>query len=255
MRNRVLFSNAINAANSADAAKTESTLDLCLHRSQIVVYAGYFDPKKLSKDVLVKQKVVQPAEVRKSSRFEHHICQLNTPRYRMLVLPPQLQFVLNAKCIRDGALAVRKVHRVTRMIPETPLKSVSINLTWHMWPENGDVAELSRRMFGARTNPLHQRFDSKDTFFGTYVSAPQLDGRLQLDVKPVEANSADGTELHLSFAFNYSRDLPADDSANVLLNHLKQWNKAFALAESIMNDLRRKFGGTPPTQAPPAKPK
>ena len=254
MRNRVLFSNAVNAANSANSgSKTESTLDVCLYRSQIVVFAGYFDPAKLSRKTLIENKIAQPIEVRKSSRFEHHICQLNTPRYQMLVLPPQLQLVLNAKHVRDGALAVRKVHRVTRLVPNTPLRSVSINITWHMWAEDGNIANLSRRMFGARTNPLHTRFDGDETFFGTYLSAPQFDGRVRLDVKPVEANSADGTELHLSFAFNFSRDLPADDSRSVLKQHLAKWDKAFAMTETVMNDMRRKFEGK--TTPPPRKPK
>jgi len=240
MRNRVLFSNAVQAAKTG-SIPVSPALEACVFRSQIVVYAGYFDPSKLSKERLIKHKIVQPNEIRKSSRFEHHLCQLNTPRYRMLLLPPQLQFVLNANSARNGSLAIRKVCHMTQLSPDTPLKSASINITWHMWPENGNVAELSRRMFATRTNPLHTKFDGSETFFGTYLSVPQYGGRLKLDVKPVEAHSADGTEMHLSFSFNFTRDLPTENSQAVLQQHLACWDKAFALTERIMSDISRKF--------------
>jgi hypothetical protein len=242
MRNRVFFSNAVRAAQT-DLKPPSRALEACVFRSQIVVYAGYFDPSKLSKETLIRKKIVQPNEIRKSSRFEHHLCQLNTPRYRLLLLPPQLQFVLNAKSVRDGALAIRKVCHLTQLSPDVPLRSASINITWHMWPENGNVADLSRRIFGARTNPLHTKFDGPETFFGTYLSVPKFDGRLQLDVKPVEANAADGTEMHLSFSFNFSRDLPAEYSHSILQQHLGCWDKAFAATERVMSDIRQQFDG------------
>lgn len=246
MRNRVLLANAIEAARrSGDAApglKGPSTLEVCLHRSQIVLNAGYFDPSLLTPQRLIESKLVKAAEIRKSSRFEKQVCQLKTSRYRMTVLAPQMQVILGARHNRDGALAARKVRGITKLMPNAVLRSVSMNITWHLWPAAGDLNNLSRRMFGAKTNAIHTRFDGDDSFFGTYVSAPMFDGRLKVDVKPVEANSADGTELHLSFAFNFSCDLPSDRPRTTFKKHLGQWDEAFRITQKVMSDLRKQFG-------------
>src|SRR5262249_5198342 len=110
----------------------------------------------------------------------------------------------------------------------TPYRALGLNFTWHLRPDGGDVAALSRRLFFVPGRPLFRDFDAPDASFGAYLSRDLLGLRLKLDIKPVTLPpSTTEAAQRLQLLYNFHADLPEGEQAVARLQqHLRHWGEA-----------------------------
>jgi hypothetical protein len=111
------------------------------------------------------------------------------------------------------------IGRIVEMLPHTPYRALGLNFTWHLTPDGGDVAALSRWLFFIPGRPLFRDFDAPDASFGAYLSRNLLGFRLKLDVKPVTVPPS-GTEAaqRLQLLYTFHADLPEGGEAVTTLH-------------------------------------
>jgi hypothetical protein len=113
-----------------------------------------------------------------------------------------------------------------------------LNFTWHLAPEEGNVAALSRRLFFTAGRPLFRDFDAADASFGAYLSRDLLGFRLKLDVKPVTVPPLTTAGQRLQLLYNFHADLPEGEEAVARLQqHLRRWGEAAETARRSVASL------------------
>jgi hypothetical protein len=116
---------------------------------------------------------------------------------------------------------------------------LGLNFTWHLTPEGGDVAALSRRLFFTAGRPLFRDFDAPDASLGAYLSRDLLGFRLKLDVKPVTVTPpAAAAEQRLQLLYNFHADLPeGEEAVERIQQHLQRWGEAAEIARRGVTSL------------------
>jgi len=204
--------------------------------SSVVVVAQNFNPSVTCQLWLVRNGVVTEGDFLPGCIFTDLLVQVRTRRFSLLFTPEQFQFVPALGEENPHALMEETIGSIVQMLPHTPYRALGLNFTWHLTPEGGDVAALSRRLFFAAGRPLFRDFDAPDASFGAYLSRDLLGFRLKLDVKPVSTPQA--ATQRLQFLYNFHADLPEGEEAVVSLQqHLRRWREAAETARSSVASL------------------
>jgi hypothetical protein len=119
---------------------------------------------------------------------------------------------------------------IVRTLPHTPYRALGLNFSWHLTPNDGDIAGLTRRLFFDPNRALYRQFDVENAHFGGYLSKDVAGFRLRLDIKPILVPTAAEPENRLQFGFNFHRDL-GEAAAGQIEEGLQRWNETSGEAE------------------------
>ena len=206
--------------------------------SSVVVVAQNFNPSVTSQLWLVRNGVVSEGDFLPGCIFTDLLVQVRTRRFSLLFTPEQFQLVPAPGEEDSPALLEETIGRIVETLPHTPYRALGLNFTWHVIPEDGDVAELSRRLFFTAGRPLFRDFDVPDASFGTYLSRDLLGFRLKLDVKPVTVPASTAAANRLQLLYNFHADLPEGEEAVARLrHHLRRWGEAAEAARTSVGTL------------------
>jgi hypothetical protein len=211
-------------------------MGLQLANANTVIVARHFNPSVVNQLWLVENQLVGRDEFRPGCVFSDMLVNVTTQRFLLFVVPEQLQFTPLGDAEGHRQLAVETVGRLVETLPHTPYAAIGLNFTWHLRPEQADLAALSRSMFFVDQRALFQAFDSEDARFGGYLSKNALGCRMKLDVKPVIAQLPDDKKLELmQFVFNFHLDVSEQRTAVALIQGLlDKWNQGWELTSDIM---------------------
>jgi hypothetical protein len=214
------------------------TTDLAI--SNVVVAANQLNPSIFKQLWLVKNGIVDEDDFGDGCLFSDPAVSVESEKFRLLVVPPQLQFVPKVPPEEQEQLVIEKVGAVVEALPHTPYTAVGLNFFWHLRPEDGNVPALTRRLFHVPEKPLFRQFESEDSRFGGYFSKDILGCRLKLDIKPVflPPKEEAGNREVLQFAFNFHLDIPQDgeDAVTCIQRQLECWNDARDEATKIVKE-------------------
>jgi len=209
-----------------------------LARSNLVITAHQFNPSIFSQLWLVRNEIVREDEFSAGCLFSDQAVNVESEQFGLLVVPPQMQFVPKAPPDRQADLVSEKVGAIVRTLPHTPYNAIGLNFLWHVEPEHGDVAALTRKLFYDPDRRICQLFDAEDARFGAYFSKDMLGCRLKLDVTPITRQTQDERRELVQFAFNFHLDLPQE--ANQIIaaidRQLRIWDDAAAEAARIVEE-------------------
>jgi hypothetical protein len=209
-----------------------------LANSNVVIAARHFNPSILTQMWLVRRGVVREEEFGAASIFTEHLCQVNTQRFNLLVVPDMLQFAADPSVAQEDALIAERVGGLVDALPHTPYTGIGLNFTWHEASKEATTA-LTRRLFFRPDVPPYTRFDVPDARFGSYLSKGFRTARLKLDIKPITVRRPEvPPEERLQFLFNFHKDLGGDGDTAVTDIHesLRLWGEAKRESESIVAD-------------------
>lgn len=201
-----------------------------------VIVANQFNASILNQLWLVRNNILDEDDFEPGCLFTEALIQVRSRQFNLLVGPPQLNFEPKGTSEAEAQLILDKVGAIVRMLPHTPYTGVGLNFVWHVSPDDGDVAALSRELFFRLDGPLCGPFDSPDARFGGYFSKDVLGVRLKLDIKPVTGID-NGQREFLRFAFNFHRDLGPEEPVERILDALRQWGPAKDQAQRILDRL------------------
>jgi hypothetical protein len=206
--------------------------------SSVVVVAQNFNPSVTSQLWLVRNGVVPEGDFLPGCIFTDLLVQVRARRFSLLFTPEQFQFVPAPEEEVPPAIVQEAVGRIVEALPHTPYRALGLNFTWHLIPEDGDVAAWSRRLFFTPGRPLFRDFDVPGASFGAYLSRDLLGFRLKLDVKPVTAPAATATAHRLQLLYNFHADLPeGEEAVGRLRQHLRRWGEAAEVARASVASL------------------
>ena len=214
------------------------TTDLAI--SNVVVAAHQFNPSIFKQLWLIKNGIVDEDDFGDGCLFSDPVVNVQSARFGLLVIPPQLQFVPKVPPAEQEQLIVEKVGAVVQALPHTPYTAVGLNFSWHLRPEDGDIPALTRQLFHVPKKPLFRLFESEDSRFGGYFSRDILGCRLKLDIKPIllPPKEEEGKREVLQFAFNFHLDIPPDceDAVTCIKRQLDHWNEARDEATQVVKE-------------------
>jgi hypothetical protein len=193
--------------------------------ANVVIVAKQFNPSVFSQLWLVRNEIVKEDEFLEGCIFSDDISKIETSLFGLLVLPPQLQFLPRSP-EGEAELIEAKLGKIIAALPHTPYVAIGFNFSWHVWPEDGNLHQLSRSLFLNEYAPLAKKFGAEDALFGAYVSQNIGDCRLRLDVKPVDYVVNDQQTRRLHFAFNFQLDLSQTETpVESIIAHLSKWEQ------------------------------
>ena len=214
------------------------SIDLAI--SNVVVAAHQFNPSIFKQLWLVKNHIVDEDDFGDGCLFSDPAVKVESGRFGLLVVAPQLQFVPKVPPEEQEQLIVEKVGAMVQALPHTPYTAVGLNFFWHLRPEDSDVPALTRELFHVPKKPLFRQFESEGSRFGGYFSKDILGCRLKLDIKPIflpPEEEGENNEV-LQFAFNFHLDVPqeGDDAVRCIERQLGHWNEARDAATQIVEE-------------------
>ena len=201
--------------------------------SNVVIVAQQFNPSVFSQLLLVRNNIVSENGFHRECLFSEMAAHVESDRFSLLVVPPQLQFVPKVAPPDQLEVVVEKVGAIVRSLPHTPYTGAGLNYVWHVWPQEESIHTLSRRLFFLQGTPLFDAFGAPDARFGSYLSMNILGCRLKLDIKPIVQERGDC----LQFAFNFHLDVPREPDPAVVTaieEHLRRWDDAKREADRIL---------------------
>ncbi len=202
-------------------------MSLELVTSNTVIVAQQFNPTVMGQHWLIREGLLDEGDFRKGCVYTDMLVQVQSEEFNLMVVPQQCQLAPRVDRDREQELIVEKVGTIARKLPHTPFRGIGLNFTWHLNPEERDVASLSRELFFIPDGPLHQEFTDKNSRYGAYMSKDAFGGRLKLDVKPTTLEREGQEEERIVFAFNFHRDLEDEkDPVGSIEQMLQQWNAA-----------------------------
>jgi hypothetical protein len=211
--------------------------------SSVMIIAQNFNPSVASQLWLVRNRVVGEGDFLPGCIFTDVLVQVRARRFSLLLTPEQFQFVPAAGEADPQPLIEETIGRIVRALPHTPYRALGLNFTWHLTPECGDVAALSRALFFVPGRPLFRDFDTPDASFGAFLSRDLLGFRLKLDVKPVAAFPERAAEQRLQFLYNFHADLPeGEEVIGRIEQHLRRWREAAEEARRSVTSVAEERG-------------
>ena len=206
--------------------------------SNVVIAARQFNPSVFSQIWLIRNEILAEEDFQqKNCLFSEEVVKIESNRFGLLVVPPQLQFVPRVKPEEQGEVVSAALGTIVRLLPHTPYIAVGLNLIWHILPEDHDAGAYTRSLFYVPDRSLSQAFDVPDARFGAYYSKNTVGCRMKLDVKPISWQTETGTEEVLQFAFNFHLDVPDQEPLSAIEHHLNRWNEANEEAARIVHDV------------------
>ncbi|MGO8744571.1 MAG: hypothetical protein ACLQNE_01150 [Thermoguttaceae bacterium] len=206
--------------------------------SSVVVVARQFNPSVFSNLWLVRNGIAGESEFLPGCMYSDQVAKMETVRFGLLVIPPQLQLQPRVGRNEEGELVATTVGRIVKLLPHIPYVATGLNFVWHVWPDDGDISRFSKSLFMRRHGPFQAVFgNAPDALFGGYFSMDVLDCRLRLDVKPVDLPSETGSIRRLLFGFNYQADVPTEGDIHAIERHLGNWELLKAESDRIVGQI------------------
>jgi hypothetical protein len=207
--------------------------------ANVVVAARQFNPTVFDEFWLLEHGIATREEFTGGDSFilTPPFVQFRSPRFVLLVMPEQLQFVPLPAVEDPAALVIDKVGTIIRLLPHTPFVAAGLNFHWQLVPQAPDFTAFCRALF-FRNDPLFDSFDAEDGRFGGYMSKNIFGARLKLDIKPLKVPTSPTETLEvLQLVFNYNADLDRQNSIEQIEQILRSWNEAKDYAKQIVSDL------------------
>jgi hypothetical protein len=201
--------------------------------SNVVIAARHFNPSVFNQLWLFRNELVSEEEFEPGSVFTDVFVQVKTPRFVLLVVPDQLQFVPLKQDEDDEHLIEEKVGRIIELLSHTPYIAVGLNFVWHMNLDDLDIRGLTRQLFFKADSAFFKEFDTDDAQFGGYASKDMFGCRFKVDIKPITV--LEEPRERVQFAFNYHKDImhpiKVVQEIKEVLGH---WNEARAESERLV---------------------
>jgi hypothetical protein len=204
---------------------------MILDAANIVITANHFNPSIFNQLWLVKNHIMGEDDFEGPGVFVESVSQVEGREFRLLVIPPQLQFLPRVEIKREQSIVEEKLGQIVAALPHTPYAAVGLNFIYRFRPES--VPEFTRKAFCRSDRKVFQSFDAEDAHFGAYMSKDWHGMRLKLDIKPITRDE-DGTQVSgVAVSFNFHRDLVMEDRVAEIKDCLAKWGAAKAQAELL----------------------
>jgi hypothetical protein len=207
--------------------------------ANVVVVANQFNPSIVTQLWLVENELVSRDDFLHGGFFTEVVANVPTRQFGLFVTPPQLQFAPAPDSEDQQRIITDKLGRFLQLLPHTPYSAIGLNFVWHLKPEDGDTARVTRELFFREGFPLFRAFDSPDARYGGYLSKDALGCRLKLDVKPIAITSPEGVDNRVQFSFNFHYGIihNAESPVSQIQRVLDQWNQARQITFDIVEEL------------------
>jgi hypothetical protein len=206
-----------------------------LFQENVIVTANTFNVSLVSQLWLVNNRIVLEEEFVGSAMFTLGLVHVTTPRFSLLVIPNQVQFMPIGDEDGKQQLILERLGGFINLLPHTPYTALGVNFIWHYKPpENTTVAAIGRRFFFKENTPFVRAFDSDDAKFGAYFSKDVLGFRLKLSTTPVDVKHGDERVAEvLQFSFNYHLD---SHNTREIHDALDRWHRAKEHSIALVNE-------------------
>jgi len=201
--------------------------------SNAVIVARQFNPSVFSQLWLVDNELVRRDDFASECVFSPLLTSVTCSRFKLLVVPEQLQFFPTVSESEEQELIQDVLVRIVRLLPHTPFVAAGLNFAWRVFSVEEHRGRVSRELFFRDGSALYSNFDTQDAAFGALLSKGVFGCRLNLSVKPIITPGVPKEDLE--FMFNYHREFgdntKSADSIEEFLNH---WAPARAEAEKVL---------------------
>lgn len=189
----------------------------------VVILANNFNASTFNQYWLIKNNFCQESDFLPGTVFNSEIAQILTQKFKLLVLPNQLQFSTTNPEDWDEIYSSTFI-KIIEKIPEIPYTASGINYAWHIKSEEYSIEQLSKSLFFIEGNNFFNEFTNDNARFGAYLSKDFNGARLKLDIKPIIYTDVikNTSEDLIQFAFNYHLDLKSNDRHEELISFLKE---------------------------------
>ena len=136
----------------------ETRMPAELVASNVVVVARQFNPSVFSNLWLVRNGIISESEFMPGCMYSDQVAKMETVRFGLLVIPPQLQLQPRVGRNEEGELVATTVGRIVNLLPHTPYVATGLNFVWHVWPDDGDISRFSKSLFLRRIGPFQAVF-------------------------------------------------------------------------------------------------
>lgn len=175
-------------------------------------------------------------EFLQDSIFAPGLSVVSTKDCSLTVLPNQVQLAVKSDDPQVGINCVmQKMSAFIKALSNVRVVAMGMNFTWRVEDREKHINALTRELFDAPQDKLHQYFNHQDARFGTYISQDyDNETRLKLDIKPVNSLE-DGVVIDfIMAAFNYHSDVKVQNYQEYLLHLLEKWPLLNSNAEEII---------------------
>jgi hypothetical protein len=204
--------------------------------SNAVVTSPGLNPAVFTQMFFARTGVVHEEEFEPGCIFSDQMCQVNTNRFNLIAIPTgMIQLTPRLDLENAGQLVSEKIGAIVRALGQIQFVAAGLNFIWFEGESEQDVNRISRRLFYRQGVIPFTDFNEPDARFGGYMSKDYQGMRLKFDIKPVLAQKPpDPAQLHrLSFAFNFHKDIGADNQLESIEQALTLWDEAKRHAETI----------------------
>ena len=115
----------------------------------VVIGAQQFNPSVVSQLWLVRHGLLADGDFLPGCFFTDVFVQVRSPRFHLLVVPEQLQFVPTVPPAEEQALIVEKIGTIVKFLPHTPFKALGLNFAWHLVPRDANFVAFTRTLFAS----------------------------------------------------------------------------------------------------------
>jgi len=210
----------------------EQRMESQLYGFNATIIAKSFNPSILRESWLIEQGFLSQGDLRDAYIFSDEAVQFGTSRYSLVLIPQHLQFRPadreHSKDTIDQILSP-----MVRLLPHTPFRAVGINFIWHLDPGSEPLSSATRRLFCKNDSEFWRHFSADDAQFGAYMSKGLDCCRLKLETRPVVVHRGDQQAEVIQCAFNYHRDVDADNGSDDVVVLLKRWAELDRTSEEI----------------------
>jgi hypothetical protein len=206
--------------------------------SNVVITSTALSPSMFSQIFFVKNNVIAENEFLEGSIFSDQFCQVSTKEFHFISFQgANMQFSLRLGSDVGGQFVADKLMSIVRGLGPIRFAAVGINFGWLEGADEPAVNAIGRRLFFNRGQIPYTHFDGPDARFGAYMSKDFLGTRLKLDMQPVIALLPPAHPAHkFSFAFNFHKELGADNSADSIGELLSRWDELKQYSLTIVAD-------------------
>lgn len=214
-------------------------MELVTHNA--VVTAPALSHAMLTQAFFIRNGIVLENEFEAGCVFSDQMCQVNALQFNFIAIPGGImQLTPKPEIEREGALIADKFGRIVAGLGQLPFPAMGLNFFWQEGADEQSVNVLSRRLFFREGVVPFTYFADPNARFGGYMSKEFHGMRLKLDIKPILVPRVNEVPLHrLHFAFNFHKDLDADNQAESIQQTLALWDVAKEQSRTIVEDSAR----------------
>lgn len=151
---------------------------------------------------------------------------LKTNQFELTIVPNRVQLSLKPSKLSAESSAERTLIRILEVLPHTPIYAVGLNIAYMLTPPTStSFTEWNEQLFSPSLKLTPDLESHEGIRFGTYISWDVLGSRLRLDVKPMNAQSKDGSQIEFMRAgFNYHTELSQENPTEDAVELIHRWS-------------------------------